>query len=120
MTDTGILDDDALTALRLVPVPDLDKGLMARVGAVRWNDDLIKVAAFRETNAPVQRAIIADGYGNVTVWAFIAPSACRWCDLEERDHGRRWCGLVGDHDYTAPSNQMRLSRMRGRRAFRIT
>ena len=108
MTNTGILDDAALNALRLVPVPDLDKGLMARVGAVRWNDDLIKVAAFRETNAPVRRAVIVDGYGNVTVWAFIAPSACRWCDHEERDH-----------EYTAPTNRMRLSRMQGRRAHRI-
>lgn len=107
-----------LSALRLIDVPDLDKGLMARANALLWNRNLIDTALARETNAPARRTIREDSCGNVTEWAFIAPSACRWCDLEERDHGRRFAWLVGDHEYAAPTTRMRLSRMQGRRAAR--
>lgn len=107
----------ALDVLRLVDVPDLDKGLMAHANALAWNRDLINAAVARETNAPARR-IIRERDGIVTEWAFVAPSACRWCDLEERDHGRRFAWLVGDHDYTAPTTRMRLSRMQGRRNAR--
>jgi hypothetical protein len=107
-----------LSALRLVDVPDLDQGLMARASALRWNRDLINTAIAREAEAPAKRIIREDSDGHVLEWAFIAPSACKWCDLEERDHGRRFAWLVGDHEYTAPSNRMRLARMQGRRAAR--
>jgi hypothetical protein len=108
-----------LGALRLVDVPDLDKGLINRANALRWNRDLIDTAIAREIEAPDRRIIREDSNGYVTEWAFIAPSACKWCDLEERDHGRRFAWLVGDHEYTAPSNRMRLARMQGRRAARL-
>jgi hypothetical protein len=106
-----------LDALRLVDVPDLNKGLMARANALQWNRDLINTAIAREIEAPARRTI-REHNGIVTEWAFIAPSACRWCDLEQRDHGRRFAWLVGDHEYTAPTTRMRLSRMQGRRAAR--
>lgn len=108
---------DAGAALRLMPLPDASDW-MARANAVRWNKDLIQVATSREANAPARRIIRENDYGLVTEWAFIAPSACRWCDLEERDHGRRFAWLVGDHEYTAPTERMRLSRMQGRHALR--
>lgn len=114
--DTSTLDPDVLNALRLVPLPD--QGLIARANAVQWNRDLIDVAASREANAPARRTVREDTNGCVIEWAFIAPSACRWCDLPERDHGRRFAWLVGDHDYTAPTTRMCLSRMQGRRAAR--
>lgn len=108
-----------LSALRLVDVPDPSQGLMNRANALRWNRDLINTAIAREAEAPARRIIREDSSGNVIEWAFIAPSACKWCDLEERGHGRRFAWLVGDHEYTAPSNRMRLSRMQGRRAARV-
>lgn len=119
MNNTDLLNPVLLDALRLVPVPDLDQGLMARANAVRWNRDLVDTATAREANAPARRTIREDSHGNVTEWAFIAPSACRWCDLDERDHGRRFAWLVGDHEYTAPTTRMRLARMRNRRAARL-
>lgn len=119
MTHVDLLDATTLDALRLVPVPDLNKGLMARANAVRWNNDIIKLVVSREANAPARRTIREDSGGDATVWEFIAPSACRWCDREQRDHGHRWSGLVGTHEYTAPTSRMRLSRMQGRRAHRI-
>jgi hypothetical protein len=112
----GLFD---LSALRLVDVPGLDKGLINRANALQWNRDLINTAITREIEAPARRIIREDSSGYVIEWAFVAPSACKWCDLEERGHSRRFAWLVGDHEYTAPSNRMRLARMQGRRAARL-
>jgi hypothetical protein len=107
---------DAGAQLRLIPLPDLSD-LMARATAVRWNRDLIETARSREINAPSHRIVRERDVGIADV-APITPSACRWCDLDERDHGTRFAYLVGMHDYAAPTDLMRLSRMRGRRAAR--
>ena len=107
----SVLDADA--RLRLIPLPD-PSDWMARANAVRWNRNLIATASSREASAPAFRVVRERDFGMVDV-APITPSACRWCDLEDRDHGNRFACLVGMHDYAAPTDRMRLSRMRGRR-----
>ncbi|TQE24788.1 hypothetical protein SipoB123_17540 [Streptomyces ipomoeae] len=46
----------------------------------------------------------------------VAPSGCRWCGIEAREHGRQHVPEVGWHAWTAPSLQQRKQRMLQRRA----
>ena len=48
------------------------------------------------------------------------PGACFWCDLPARGHMQRWTGPGGWHQWTPPTDRMRLDRMRARRAERLT
>lgn len=47
-----------------------------------------------------------------------APSACRHCPHDEREHMQRWAAGVGWHYWTEPTDQQRLARMLARRAAR--
>ncbi|MEU4804382.1 hypothetical protein [Actinosynnema sp. NPDC023587] len=90
-----------------------------RQTALRHNRDLIGLWHRRETDAPfeceVGRYAAADAFAR---FAFIAPNSCRWCDEPRETHLSQHCELVGWHTWAEPTDAMRLSRMRGRRARR--
>lgn len=103
-------------AARLItPLPGVDD-LMARANAVRHNEDLIDLYRQRESDAPAEHIVRHRDYWHE--YAFIAPNACRWCDQPREDHPQLWSRLVGWHQWTEPTDRMRLSRMRGRRTRR--
>ncbi|MFC3986499.1 hypothetical protein [Streptosporangium jomthongense] len=52
----------------------------------------------------------------MTTQSLPAPSGCRWCGLEEREHFQRWKSPVGWHVWTEPTSDQRKERMRERRA----
>jgi hypothetical protein len=45
----------------------------------------------------------------------VAPNACSYCDIEQREHFMRWALGPGLHTWIEPSNTQRLVRMKGRR-----
>ncbi|MET7944224.1 hypothetical protein [Streptomyces sp. NPDC005302] len=45
----------------------------------------------------------------------VVPSACRWCAVERRGHGRQFADAVGWHEWAAPSQEQILARMKARR-----
>ncbi|MFE6225428.1 hypothetical protein [Streptomyces sp. NPDC057854] len=44
-----------------------------------------------------------------------APSACRWCGIEERAHFQQWTQSAGWHTYEPPTQQQIKARMTARR-----
>ena len=46
------------------------------------------------------------------------PSGCRWCGIDEREHGRQWKPDVGWHKWEEPTRDQRLARMHARRNTR--
>jgi hypothetical protein len=46
---------------------------------------------------------------------FPAPSGCRWCGVDEREHMQRWKLPVGWHKWEAPTLEQRKERMIARR-----
>lgn len=44
-----------------------------------------------------------------------APSGCRWCGIEQREHMQRWKPPVGWHEWAAPTLEQRKERMWARR-----
>jgi hypothetical protein len=49
----------------------------------------------------------------------ITPSACRWCNIPEYEHGQRWRPGVGWHQWTMPTMPQIKDRMIARRAQRL-
>jgi hypothetical protein len=49
-----------------------------------------------------------------------APSGCRWCGVEEREHMQRHKRRACCHTWERPTGVQILARMRARRAARIT
>lgn len=47
------------------------------------------------------------------------PDGCRWCGHEQRSHAQLWKPSVGWHQWTQPTGEQRLARMRARRAQRL-
>jgi len=45
----------------------------------------------------------------------VEPSACRFCDVPEREHMQRWKWGVGWHVWAAPTQDQRKERMLARR-----
>lgn len=43
------------------------------------------------------------------------PSACTWCGIAQRGHGRQYADAVGYHAWSAPSKEQILARMKARR-----
>jgi hypothetical protein len=48
-----------------------------------------------------------------------SPNACRHCDEDERGHAQLWHPVVGFHRWEAPTDEVRLMRMKARRFFRL-
>lgn len=48
------------------------------------------------------------------------PSACRWCGIPAREHGRQYLPPVGWHQHTPPTTAQILDRMKARRASKET
>ncbi|MDX5568441.1 hypothetical protein PYK79_41300 [Streptomyces sp. ID05-04B] len=48
----------------------------------------------------------------------VVPSACGWCSIEEREHGRQYADAVGWHAWERPSQGQILARMQARRLAR--
>ncbi|GAA3691675.1 hypothetical protein GCM10022420_090700 [Streptomyces iranensis] len=44
-----------------------------------------------------------------------APSGCRWCGVDEREHMQRWKPPVGWHKWEPPTLEQRKERMKARR-----
>lgn len=44
-----------------------------------------------------------------------APSGCRWCGVDEREHMQRWKPPVGWHTWEPPTQEQRKERMKARR-----
>lgn len=44
------------------------------------------------------------------------PNGCRLCGADERDHCRIWSPGTGWHNWQAPTDAVRLERMKERRA----
>ncbi|PLW73711.1 hypothetical protein C0036_05750 [Streptomyces sp. DJ] len=47
-----------------------------------------------------------------------APSGCRWCGVDQREHMQRWKPPVGWHEWVAPTLEQRKKRMQARRRQR--
>lgn len=47
-----------------------------------------------------------------------APSGCRWCGVDEREHMQRWKPPVGWHSWEPPTLRQRKERMLARRLRR--
>lgn len=47
------------------------------------------------------------------------PSGCRWCEISQRQHARRYVEGVGSHNWTPPTDQQIKDRMWIRRAQRM-
>src|ERR1051325_6924330 len=45
----------------------------------------------------------------------VEPSACAWCSIEQRGHGRQYADAVGWHGWERPSQEQILARMKARR-----
>lgn len=45
----------------------------------------------------------------------VEPSACTWCGIARRGHGKQFADAVGWHAWAAPSDAQILARMRARR-----
>lgn len=45
----------------------------------------------------------------------VEPSACTWCGIAERGHGRQYADAVGWHAWAQPSQEQILARMKARR-----
>lgn len=45
----------------------------------------------------------------------VEPSACRWCGIARRGHGRQYADAVGYHVWVWPSQEQILARMKARR-----
>lgn len=43
------------------------------------------------------------------------PSACTWCGIAQRGHGRQYADAVGWHEWEQPSQEQMLARMKARR-----
>lgn len=43
------------------------------------------------------------------------PSACAWCGIAKRGHGRQYADAIGWHDWEQPSQEQILARMKARR-----
>ncbi|MFE2751606.1 hypothetical protein ACFXGA_06335 [Actinosynnema sp. NPDC059335] len=100
--------------LRLVALPSATS-FIARANAVRHNRDLITAWLERETDPPIERIVRGAG-GPYPEYALIEPNACRYCDLPKNGHYTSGSSLVGLHTWVEPTDQMRLTRMRARRA----
>lgn len=48
----------------------------------------------------------------------VEPSACRFCDVPEREHMQRWKSGVGWHVWAEPTQEQRKERMLARAADR--
>jgi len=46
------------------------------------------------------------------------PSACTWCGIARRGHGRQYADAAGYHGWEAPSDAQVLARMKARRLAR--
>uniref|UniRef100_A0A8D3WQ26 Uncharacterized protein n=1 Tax=Streptomyces pratensis (strain ATCC 33331 / IAF-45CD) TaxID=591167 RepID=A0A8D3WQ26_STRFA len=47
-----------------------------------------------------------------------APSGCRWCGIDEREHMQRWKPPAGWHEWAPPTLEQRKERMQARRRQR--
>lgn len=45
----------------------------------------------------------------------VEPSACTWCTIARRGHGRQYADAVGWHEWAQPSQEQILTRMKARR-----
>lgn len=45
----------------------------------------------------------------------VEPSACTWCGIARRGHGRQFADAAGWHEWSAPSQEQILARMKARR-----
>ncbi|MFD9248445.1 hypothetical protein [Streptomyces bottropensis] len=45
----------------------------------------------------------------------VEPSACTWCAIARRGHGRQFADAVGWHEWAQPSQEQVLARMKARR-----
>lgn len=45
----------------------------------------------------------------------VEPSACTWCTIARRGHGRQFADAVGYHEWAAPTQEQILARMKARR-----
>lgn len=48
----------------------------------------------------------------------VEPSACTWCGIAQRGHGRQYADAVGWHEWAAPSDEQVLARLQARRLAR--
>jgi hypothetical protein len=46
----------------------------------------------------------------------VEPSSCRHCGIPEREHMQRWITGIGWHQWTQPTDDQRLTRMKNRRS----
>ena len=51
--------------------------------------------------------------------SFVAPNACAVCENDARDHGLRFHAGYGLGGHIAPSNALRLERMKNNRSLRL-
>lgn len=51
--------------------------------------------------------------------SFVAPNACAVCENDARNHGLRIHAELGIGGHIAPSNALRLERMKNNRALRL-
>ncbi|MEV7140706.1 hypothetical protein [Streptomyces tauricus] len=49
----------------------------------------------------------------------VTPSACTWCGIERRGHGRQYADAAGWHAWERPSQEQILARMQARRLARF-
>lgn len=45
----------------------------------------------------------------------VEPSACTWCSIARREHGRQYADAVGWHEWEQPPQEQILARMKARR-----
>ncbi|MEU6168040.1 hypothetical protein [Streptomyces tanashiensis] len=101
--------DDAIRALR--EQRDQITKLEARLG---------REAEQRHLMDPLDHALEALAPRSRRKVLALAPSACRWCGIEERAHFQQWKAPVGWHTWQAPTQEQIKARMVARRQTRTT